>query len=550
MADTKMVITEQYVDHVLYELINETPGLYFARNRDSYTEPVAKEIKKCLAAAKKTPTDDSDRFGTDKMRQKLEYLLACKKEKTVLEKFDPRDISERLHQCLFGMDQVIKEMTEFYYTEFLQGKRLNANLAVCGGPGRGKTSIVRELSRLMGYKHVKVSLNGIEDMKELRGFLSSYIGSEPGRFIKAIKEAGSTRLILQLDELDKLKSEYAMAILDLLDREFTDNFLAVPVDLSQTIFIATANDWANVPAVLRDRFSVIEVDGYTRNEKNLILSNYIIPKLENATKGVTISIEKEAKDYLLKTYANSFGVRDVEKAMQRICSGKLLDQFGTKDSTTIMIRKKDVRTYLGAEPIPRGNFPENGSIPGISKALAVSNGNVGTVFAIETALIEGKEETLEITGLPKESAVDSVKIAVTCLRKEYPELLKGKNIHVHFGEGAIQKDGPSAGVALYMSIFSAAIGKPIMDKKPYDIAYTGEISLTGCIYAVGGIFEKIQAACDSGCCKVFIPMQNYVHMNVEKLKEFDCKVIPVMHIGQVIEAIYPELKDSKIKSNI
>ena len=146
-----------------------------------------------------------------------------------------------------------------------------------------------------------------------------------------------------------------------------------------------------------------------------------------------------------------------------------------------------------------------------------------------------------MTGLPKETATDSVKIAVTCIKKMYPDLLKGKHIHVHFGEGSVPKDGPSAGVALLMSILSAAINKPIMNEKPYDIAYTGEISLTGGVFAIGGTMEKIQAAYDSGCSKVFIPMQNYEHLDKEKLKEFDCEVVPVTHVSQVIKSVFPDL---------
>ena len=545
-ADASMVVSSEYVENILNELVEETPGLYFNRNRTAYTEPVAKEVKKCLEATKKTTSYDTDRFGTDKMRQKLDYLLACRKEDhTFMDKFNPEMLSNVLHQNLFGMDKVIKEVTNLYYTEYLQGTRLNGNLALCGGFGIGKTTIVKNIADAMGYKYVKISLNGVEDIKELCGFSSTYVGSEPGRFMKGIKEAGTTRVILQLDEIDKLKAEHAMAIIDLVDRDFIDNFIDVPIDLTQAIFIATANDWGNVPAVLQDRFIVVNVDGYTREEKSQIVSDYIIPKIERsyALSGVSISIDKEAEKYLLRTYASSFGVRDVEKAMQRICSSKLVDQVGTENPMSLNISKDDVSKYLGAEPIPRGNFPNSGAVSGVSKALAVSNGNAGSTFAIETVLIEG-DETLEMTGLPMETTIDSVKIAVTCIKKMYPQLLKGKHIHVHFGEGSVPKDGSSAGVALFMSILSAALDKPLMCKEPYDIAYTGEISLTGGVFAIGGTFEKLQAACDSGCSKVFIPMQNYERLDKDKLGEFECEVIPVTHISQVVETIYPELKKS------
>ena len=295
--------------------------------------------------------------------------------------------------------------------------------------------------------------------------------------------------------------------------------------------------------VIRDRFIVVNVDGYSREEKAEIVSDYIIPKIEKgyAASSVSVSIEDSARTYLLEAYCTSFGVRDAEKAMQRIVSSKLLEQVGKENSTIVNISKDDVRRCLGEEPIPRGNFPEDGNQPGISKALAVSNGNMGSTFAIETVLVDGNE-VLEMTGLPKESATDSVKIAVTCIKKMFPELLKGKHIHVHFGEGSVPKDGPSAGVALFMSIFSAAIEKPLRIKDDYDVAYTGEISLTGGVFAVGGVYEKLQAACDSGCCVVFVPAQNYEHLDKDKLGQYECEVVPVTHIAQVIKKVYPEYK--------
>ncbi len=545
LADTPTKIRTAFVEEVLDDLVEESPALYFSRNRSAYSESVAKEIKKCIDGAKKTLSMDPDRFGTEKLKERMDYLLACRKEEsTFYDSFDPNKLYKTLHEDLFGLNNVIKEVTNFFYNVYLRGSGFNTNLALCGGFGIGKTSIVSLIAEAIGYKYVKISLGGVEDVKELRGFPSTYTGSGPGRIMKGIKDAGTTRVLLQLDEIDKLKTEHATALIDLIDREFVDNFLDVSVDLSQTIIIATANEWSNVPAVLRDRFIVVNVDGYTRDEKSKIVSDYVIPKIEKSysANGVSVTIEEDAKSYLLKTYANSFGVRDVEKALQRICLGKLVDQSGSEDEFRVNIMRSDIRNYLGEEPIPGGNFPSEGAVPGVARALAVSSGNVGSSFAIETVLLDG-DEKLEMTGLPKDSAIDSVKIAVTCIRKMYPELLKGKSIHVHFGEGSVPKDGPSAGVALLMSILSAALERPIMSETPYDIAYTGEISLTGGVFAIGGTYEKLQAACDAGCKKVFIPMQNREHLDEEKLKSFPCEIIPVTHISQVVNEVFPDLSN-------
>lgn len=536
------ILTIEKIDEVLSPLVRETQAIFFNRHRDEYSEAVSNEIKRDLFEIKENVRSNAGSFEEEKTRDRLEYLLACRSEKGVFQDdFDPVSFSAKLHENLYGMDRVIKEATLFYHTASLQGTILNSNLALCGGFGIGKTTIVRNIAEAMGYHFVKISLSGIDDVRELRGFSSTYVGSEPGRIVKGLKKAGSLKTVFQLDEIDKVKPEIATALLDLLDREFTDSFLDVPIDFSKSIFIATANEWGNVPAVVRDRFIVVNVDGYSREEKAEIVSDYIIPKIEKgyAASSVSVSMEESARTYLLEAYCTSFGVRDAEKAVQRIVSSKLLEQVGKENSTVVNISKDDVRRCLGEEPIPRGNFPVDGNQPGISKALAVSNGNMGSTFAIETVLVDG-DETLEMTGLPKESATDSVKIAVTCIKKIYPELLKGKHIHVHFGEGSVPKDGPSAGVALFMSIFSAATERPLKIKTDYDVAYTGEISLTGGVFAVGGVYEKLQAACDSGCRVVFIPEQNYEHLNKEKLGRFSCEVVPVTQITQVIERVFPK----------
>ncbi|MCD8148320.1 MAG: AAA family ATPase [Clostridiales bacterium] len=535
-------LTIKIVNEILSPLVRETQAIFFNRHRNEYSDAVANEIKRCLSEMKENVRSNEGSFGEDKKRQCLEYLLSCRNEEGVFKDgFDPVLFSDKLHENLYGMDKVIKEATLFYHTAFLQGTILNSNLALCGGFGIGKSTIARNIAEAIGYHFVKIPLNGIDDARELKGFSSTYVGSEPGRIMKGLRKAGSLKTVFQLDEIDKIKPEIATVLLDLLDREFTDNFLSVPVDFRTSIFIATANEWGNVPAVIRDRFIVVNVDGYSRKEKAEIVSDYIIPKIEKSyvASSVSVSIEDSACTYLLEAYCTSFGVRDAEKAMQRIVSSKLLEQAGEENSTTVNISKDDVRRCLGEEPIPRGNFPEDGNQPGISRALGVINGNMGSTFAIETVLVDG-DETLEMTGLPRESATDSVKIAVTCIKKMFPKLLKGKHIHVHFGEGSVPKDGPSAGVALFMSIFSAAIEKPLKIKDNYDVAYTGEISLTGGVFAVGGVYEKLQAASDSGCRIVFVPAQNYEYLDKDKLRQYSCEVAPVNHITQVIEKIFPE----------
>ena len=343
-----------------------------------------------------------------------------------------------------------------------------------------------------------------------------------------------------LDEIEKAKTDVAMALIDLLDRTFTDDFLGVPIDLSQTIFIATSNDWSKVPIVIRNRFNEINVEGYTRSQKHDILFQYIIPKImQNYSKNkLSITMDEATAQKLLKDYCTSFGIRDIEKSMQKVVNGKLLAQAGKKNYNKLKITHADLIKYLGKEPIPDGNFPKIAE-PGIVKALAVSgDGYIGSTFAIETVLIEGETEDIELTGLPRESAIDSAKNAVTAFKKLFPKELNNKGIHIQFGDGSVPKDGPSAGIAIFMSLYSAAKNVAIS----FDAGYTGEISVTGYCYAVGGLRAKLQAACDSGCTKVFIPKDNYDRLSSEVLQEFSCKIIPVTHVKEVIEELFPTEK--------
>ncbi len=531
------VVMECDVIGILEDAVPRTPGIEFNKHRGEYSADVAEKITECLEELKAASNLPTDSDSAQRQRQSLDYLMACRNEKrSFADDFDPRLFAERLHRDLYGMDKVIKEATVFYHAVANTGGKMMLNLLLIGGYGTGKTEISRNIALAMGYDFVKIPLNGLNDARELRGFATSYAGSEPGRIIKGVREAGSLNTVFLLDEIDKLRPELSTVLIDLLDRSFYDSFLQVAVDFRNSIFIATANDPAGVPPVLRDRFITVDVEGYSRDEKSRIVSDYLIPKLEKsyAASAVTVSIEPEAKSYLLETYCPSFGVRDAEKAMQQIVGGKLVEQFGQRDANRVVISKRDVTRFMGEEPAPRGNFPGHDNTAGITKALAVNGGNRGSAFAIETVLTDG-DESLEITGLPKETAIDSVKVAVTCIRKMDPQLLAGKRIHVHFGEGAVPKDGPSAGVALFMSIYSAATGIQIMDVSPYDVAFTGEISLTGGVFAVGGVPEKIQGAVDSGCRRVFIPKQNYDRMDHKKLAASACEIVPVSDIRQVID---------------
>ena len=531
-------VNAELVKAILEPLVDETPGIIYNRNKSYYSEDVARAIKKELSVVNSDRSDDTSK---EISKRKLNYLLSCKSgDSDTFARFDPKDFSDQIHESIYGMDEAVKEVTGYFFTKSLKGKNFKNNLAINGGYGEGKTALVEGISKVTGYSLVKIACNGITDIKTFKGSPASYKDSEPGIIIKGVHDAGSiSNTIFQFDEIDKLKPDIALCLIDLLDGSFFDNYLGVSLDFSDCLICCTSNEWQNVPVVLRDRFHVVCVDGYDRTEKAKIV-RYIISKNEKnySASNVSITMNEEAVKHLLRFYCPSFGIRDAEKAMQKIVSGKLLDQAGQEDSTTVNISIDDIDKYL-EKPFERGNFPSSGNKPGIAKALAVCNTNLGNAFAIETVLFDGKD-SIEITGLPKETTIDSVKIAITVIRNLYPDLLKGKCIHVHFGEGSVSKDGTSAGVTLFMSILSAAVGKPVMKNTPFDIAFTGELSLSGGVFPVGGVLAKIQAASDSGCSIVFVPESNYERLDKEKIKQYDCEVIPVTDITQVVERVFPE----------
>jgi len=318
---------------------------------------------------------------------------------------------------------------------------------------------------------------------------------------------------------------------------YTDRFLGVPVDLSSVLFIATANDTSRMAPWLLDRFEVIKLDGYTRAEKKQILSDYVLPELEHDYAGGGLSIEmgEKAAGILVNEYCLSMGVRDIKESVRKVVEDKLYLEPLEKN---VHITESDITRSLGAKPVPRGNIP-NEIRPGFAKGLAVTSGNVGIASSIECAILPGSRETI-ITGLPKESTIDSVKLAATYIRLNYG-YGEECGFHLHFGEGAIEKDGPSAGVAILISMLSAYTDTPVS----VNASYTGEINLFGDVFAIGGTLSKIQAAEQTGCSMVFIPKDNYDRLSKEDLSRFSLKIIPVSNVSTVIETVLPGIIEDK-----
>ena len=534
-------VNAEFVDNSLANYVDtKSPAIIFRRNREQYSDAAALEISNLITKLKRTDIEPATR---EKFEKKLDYLVNIKSESDNSQQFDVTRFYEQVNKTHYGLADVKDRVAQIFYTASLSGKSVAANnILLVSPPGTGKTSIAQSIAIACGLKLVKVSLNGVNDSAVIKGHSFTYAGADSGRIIKGLRKAGTTKCVVLLDEIDKLGEKQGDntfdTVVDLLDdsAEFTDNFLDVPIDLSDVLFIASANDLSKINPVIRDRFTIITMDGYMEREKEHIVNEYILPEVisDICPGNINLSFSDKAEKLITGTYCKSMGVRDAKKAVRKIVSEKL---FVNRDKTSeeLIINEEDVKATLGAPPRERGNFPCE-VYPGLSKALAVTGENCGMAFAIETLLIPN-DSSLTITGLPKESMIDSVKLAISYIKCHYHGLLDGKGIHVHFGEGAVPKDGPSAGVAILTSMLSAVFSKAITE----NVSYTGEINANGYVFNIGGTIAKMQAAQHSGCTRVFIPYGNYLELTEDELSQFDIEVVPVKHISEVIKEVLPDL---------
>ncbi len=538
----KTKITKGIVKTVLEPTVDaEDLGLKYMRNRDKYSNEVGTEIS---ATLRKLTLKSIGPDVKETQRMRARYLIAMVPDPRGFENFNAERFLAAVNESHFGLDEVKERITASFNARAMMHAGFSSiRLLLEGGAGIGKTSICQSIARGLEIPYIRISMNGISDMKVLKGVPYSYKEADAGEIIRGLYRAGTTRALIQLDEIDKMGVDNGVrtenVLMDLLDDAMTyiDRFLGVPVDLSSVLFFATANDTSYMSPWLLDRFEVIKLDGYTRTEKKQILSEYVLPELERdyADGGLSVEMGEKAADVLVNKYCLSMGVRDIKESIRKIVEDKL---YFEPFENSVSISESDIIRSLGATPIPRGNLPKS-AMPGFAKALAVTSGNVGIAFSIESAILPGTSETI-ITGLPKESTIDSVKIAATYIRLNYGHE-EEYGVHLHFGEGAVVKDGPSAGVAVLISMLSALTGVPVT----VNASYTGEIDLFGNVFAIGGTLSKIQAAEQTGCSMVFIPKDNYDRLSEEELSRFSLNIIPVSNVSTVIEAVLPEILENK-----
>jgi ATP-dependent Lon protease len=477
------------------------------------------------------------------IRTYLEYVLELPWRKSSEDKLDLKEARRILDEDHYGLDDVKERILEFLAVIKLRPDTKSPILCFVGPPGVGKTSLGRSIARALGRQFERMSLGGMRDEAELRGHRRTYIGSMPGRVIQSIRRAGVNNPVLMLDEIDKLGNDYrgdpSSALLEILDPQqnstFRDHYLDLPFDLSRVFFIATANQLGPIPPPLRDRMEVINLAGYSDREKLQIAKRYLIPRQieENGLKPQQLTISDAAVELIATRYTREAGVRQLERSIGSVAR-KVALKIARGEAESVSVDAADIHDYLGA---PRF-YPEQArkELPaGVATGMAWTEMG-GEVLFIEATLLPGGRG-LTITGQLGEVMQESARAAQSYLwshANEFgisPEMFKDYGVHLHVPAGAIPKDGPSAGVTITAALASLYSGRRV---RP-DTAMTGEITLSGLVFPVGGLKEKILAAHRAGIRRIILPSRN--EADIEDLPEDVRKELQIVFVSQIREVI-------------
>lgn len=477
------------------------------------------------------------------IRNYLDEVLALPWNTYTKENINIKKASDILEKDHYGLKEVKQRIIEMLAVRKLAPDIKGQIICLAGPPGVGKTSIARSLARAMGRKYVRISLGGVKDEAEIRGHRKTYIGAMPGNIIDALKRAKSANPLILLDEVDKLSSDYkgdpSSALLEALDPEqnnsFRDHYIDIPFDLSKVLFVTTANDLENIPAPLRDRMEIIELFSYTFDEKFNIAKKHLVPKQikEYGLKASQLKIRDDALRLIIDGYTKEAGVRILERTVAKVirkCAVRFAEGFDGK----ITVKQSDIEQLLGPRKFKNDGLEKTDRV-GVVNGLAWTSAG-GEILQIEALSVEGSGK-LELTGSLGDVMKESAKTAYSYIRSiasEYSietDFYKTRDLHIHFPEGAVPKDGPSAGIGITTAIVSALSGLSVKS----GVAMTGEVTLTGRVLAIGGLKEKSMAAYKSGIKTVIIPEENSAD-----IKTFDRAVtdalnfIPVSNVNEVL----------------
>ena len=545
---------KEYVLREQMALIREELG---ETNTDSDAQEYEKKLEELQASdeVKKRIKKEIQRFRgiagnsseSTVSRGYIETLLELPWDKTSVDNQDLTHAQEILDEDHYGLEKVKERVIEFLAVRNLTGKGESPILCLVGPPGTGKTSIARSIARALDKKYVRISLGGVRDEAEIRGHRRTYVGALPGRIVSGLRTAGVKNPLMLLDEIDKMSSDYkgdtASALLEVLDAEqnskFRDHYVELPVDLSEVLFIASANSLSDIPGPLRGRMEIIEVSSYTENEKLHIAKDHLIAKQlkKNGVNEKQLKISDKALREVIAFYTREAGVRGLERRLGEICR-KAARRIYEGETEKIRVSGNNLEEFLG-KPKYREDKKNKKDEIGIVRGLAWTSVG-GVTLEIEVNVLPGKGE-LVLTGKLGDVMKESARAGISYIRSissDYgidPEFFTKHDIHVHIPEGAVPKDGPSAGITMALAILSAITERPVRA----DIAMTGEITIRGRVLPIGGLKEKLLAAKNAGMKTVCIPKDNERDLSElsEEITE-GMEILPIDHMNQLIKAAF------------